>query len=917
MEKLRNVLPISALILTAITIFSTLAAEEISENNNLTSPQITFGSASGQWVSMNGNLPPSKIHALAVGLSTDSKVYLGTNSGAFVGDGITANWQRVLFTEESYHPVTHISTTLNRLVNCLCYTIFLGTFESTGLGATFSNVYHSFVNGQDWVDTNFPRNSGLMALTVHPRLPMKAMAAVMSPDPLSVPVICKRTRSGEWQVLGSSVFDTSTRINCITYGPADTNEVFIGTNAGLYRSTDGGVTWGPILQDMNVVAMTIPYSNLIHYYIITDDNSYSDGVYRSCDEGKTWELVFQKSNCVDLVHDWELPSKLYLGVRGDGVYHSTNGDEWQQLPEGLPDQSITKLAAGPRDPNSVFVGTESGIYKYVPPSVQADVGIRESDLAFWPPNPVDGELVKIYATVHNLSGEMIENVQVSFADNADGVLTVVVPIDTLVIPTLEAYSSETVIARWHPVGQVGDNLILVDVDPLDHILEADESNNHASLSISLKSGATTGFWRDITADLPETRVNCMATHPFESDSIYLATDDGIFYTSAIGVHWQKMSVPPVHGKYTQIRAGAHPFLDWTVPVLWAGTEEYSDIPEERLGRVVFSADGGQLWQDGKVPQMAITAIELPLRNSLEPLIGLYNPFYYYDFLLIKRDTTWYAYGITQSDILVRRINCIEIDEEDDRIVYCGTDQGLYMSMAGGLNWQVSLDSFNVVSVHIPQSGVAFAATSGSSYSDGIYRSVDEGLSWEIVHNHIGIVDLIPNTEEPLLPYYYWHLAVKDEGVYRSSDECVTWTNISEGLPDKRIDCMAVDLRDPNLVYVATPSGLYRYDQFRTSVEANDIAEQRVPHDLKLYQNFPNPFNASTTIHYTLPKATNVVLKVFDLLGQEIETLVSGEQPAGDHKIQWHADKLPSGVYFYRLELDDGQWSEMKKMVFTK
>ena len=77
----------------------------------------------------------------------------------------------------------------------------------------------------------------------------------------------------------------------------------------------------------------------------------------------------------------------------------------------------------------------------------------------------------------------------------------------------------------------------------------------------------------------------------------------------------------------------------------------------------------------------------------------------------------------------------------------------------------------------------------------------------------------------------------------------------------------------------------------------------------LHQNWPNPFNSSTTIRYVLPKSTHVVLKVFDIAGREIGTLVNAEMPAGMHTVTWRSrDQLgrevASGVYFYRLQLED-------------
>jgi hypothetical protein len=75
--------------------------------------------------------------------------------------------------------------------------------------------------------------------------------------------------------------------------------------------------------------------------------------------------------------------------------------------------------------------------------------------------------------------------------------------------------------------------------------------------------------------------------------------------------------------------------------------------------------------------------------------------------------------------------------------------------------------------------------------------------------------------------------------------------------------------------------------------------------LSLEQNYPNPFNPSTNIEFTLPDAGFATVKVYNTLGEDVATPVSGEFSAGRHITQWHPGTLPSGVYFYRLEAGAG------------
>lgn len=88
-----------------------------------------------------------------------------------------------------------------------------------------------------------------------------------------------------------------------------------------------------------------------------------------------------------------------------------------------------------------------------------------------------------------------------------------------------------------------------------------------------------------------------------------------------------------------------------------------------------------------------------------------------------------------------------------------------------------------------------------------------------------------------------------------------------------------------------------------------------PSQLVLHQNYPNPFNPTTHIVYTLPNANYVTLRVYNVLGQLISTLVNKRQSAGEHTINFDAPDLPSGMYLYRLKT--GTHTETQKMMLIK
>lgn len=91
---------------------------------------------------------------------------------------------------------------------------------------------------------------------------------------------------------------------------------------------------------------------------------------------------------------------------------------------------------------------------------------------------------------------------------------------------------------------------------------------------------------------------------------------------------------------------------------------------------------------------------------------------------------------------------------------------------------------------------------------------------------------------------------------------------------------------------------------------NVIAEEFV-----LYQNYPNPFNSSTNIEYSIPHPGFVTLKVYDVLGNEVATLVNEEKPAGRYEVKFSANILASEIYFYVLR--SGDFVQSRKMLLLK
>jgi hypothetical protein len=158
-------------------------------------------------------------------------------------------------------------------------------------------------------------------------------------------------------------------------------------------------------------------------------------------------------------------------------------------------------------------------------------------------------------------------------------------------------------------------------------------------------------------------------------------------------------------------------------------------------------------------------------------------------------------------------------------------------------------------------------------------------------------------------------------IYCSKDKGQSWKLFDQGISDSLglsynfFD--ASSNRESLFVscyYYPTTSGIYtRLISDLTSIY-NDQNKNTII-NYSLSQNYPNPFNPTTTIEYEIPKRTNVKIEVFDLLGKNIETLLSKEQSAGNYKLNYDASKLSSGIYFYKITA--GGFVQTKKMILIK
>lgn len=148
-------------------------------------------------------------------------------------------------------------------------------------------------------------------------------------------------------------------------------------------------------------------------------------------------------------------------------------------------------------------------------------------------------------------------------------------------------------------------------------------------------------------------------------------------------------------------------------------------------------------------------------------------------------------------------------------------------------------------------------------------------------------------------------------IFKSTNGGDTW--IQSTTPTTR-NLRAIYFFDENRGFAVGDSGVILYTSSGGVTGVRERGDQR-PTAFALEQNYPNPFNSATVIRYQLPANRHVTLKVYDVLGREVATLVSQELQAGDYRVTWEAAAFPSGVYFCQLRA--GSFVETKKLVLLR
>jgi photosystem II stability/assembly factor-like uncharacterized protein len=245
------------------------------------------------------------------------------------------------------------------------------------------------------------------------------------------------------------------------------------------------------------------------------------------------------------------------------------------------------------------------------------------------------------------------------------------------------------------------------------------------------------------------------------------------------------------------------------------------------------------------------------------------------------------------------------------MVYCGGYQGLYSSNNNGSSWTLlnTLDTLGFGDIGVSNNTNIYVCTKSNGLRSGsIWISTNSGGSWSrkqlYATNRMTYYSCVLQS-----PYA---LVGCDSGVVVSRDNGANWVNKSEGLSNNMRKVLKLFYAN-NYVFASVESELWRRP-FTDAIYVKKISSE-VLNKYKLEQNYPDPFNPSTTILYTIPTKGFVTLNVYDALGRVVATLVNETQSPGTYTVDWNASSNPSGVYFYRLQTNN--FTDTKRMVLIK
>lgn len=403
------------------------------------------------------------------------------------------------------------------------------------------------------------------------------------------------------------------------------------------------------------------------------------------------------------------------------------------------------------------------------------------------------------------------------------------------------------------------------------------------LCITASASILHSQWNQVVIDPPS---NIFSISQFDN-VIYAGGDSILYYSTDGGINWQSSA------KIESLEFGISSIQKWNNK-LYVGT----------FGKGIFeSTDNGANWtarNTGLNNSGALEISSIAIRgDSLYAatigegvfVLNLLNPTGWQNFRNgLPFGVAWNVYSIYNFNGTL--------------ICGAGGNADVYFNINGTDSWIEK--SFDLPSAE-PNAMISIASYGdtliGVSYF-GIYRSQNNGDSWEYFNPGIGLISFASVTvvNDVLfaiiskLPRSYFISSINSGESWEFEFEFNTMA-------------FSTLYYNGNL-FTGRSNGIYWLPYTPSNIDDDNVAK-----DFVLYQNYPNPFNPITNIQFRIPNSEFICLKVYDVIGNEIITLVDEYKSAGSYEVEFSGEGLSSGVYFFRLQT--GSYTETKKMVLLR
>lgn len=634
--------------------------------------------------------------------------------------------------------------------------------------------------------------------------------------------------------------------------------IFIGfvtfPNRGLSRSTDNGITWIQELPTEWVRVMT--YDSDGYIYAGTGES----GIFRSSDNGDTWMQIVTESTFTTVLSLKSSPTGYLFssgyknGISNDRVLRSSdNGVTWDSLTHPL-DIFITNFAFSPN-------GNLVASFQPIPPADSSGILLSTDNGNTWSrKNFGEGAFY-------------LDHLPLLFDEPSNSFYAVE--------PYWDIFKSNDYGNTWSLVSHINYN------QPDIFCFDSNQEDRLFVGSVDgLKYSSDFGYnWIQSDSGIYATNLNNLTLLPY--DRLYVGTYRGTFKLAEDKVNWIKDS--SLVGSFITSNNGDY-FLS--------------------NRKIYKSTDNGNAWSTVFEPALSFSATS-ELTQTTNGYIfsggweygGVHGTGVSMIWRSVNNGVTWEAVYSNFGDKLIYTV----VKSEEDILIAGGNDGQIIRSTDLGETWSSSNNGVpsdaSIVVIRVGTNGTIFAGT--DNY--GIFRSTNAGVSWSTANNGLNSVNIKSISINSVGRVF----AGTPDGVFVSNDNGDHWNSINIGLLDVSILSLLCDSLD--YLYAATvATGVYRSMYPTTPVE-NEF--DKTPSNYSLSQNYPNPFNPITTITFQFPEMEFVTLKVYDVLGREVATLVNGEKPAGSYAIEFNGTRFTSGIYFYQLKA--GDYTETKKMILIK